>query len=214
VENIAYRRGIRIGRLRSLEPVLKEYQRVIVSLGSRWAVESEDVPWWYNERASLSILAGAIWRAHGWAFEEFSTLKSSRDAAQVRGESSGRCDINFAFRGHEYAGEAKQCWPKLQDGKRAFGEVKLSLQAALKDGQRIPPWGIPILAIVFVSPRIPRGDVRHTERAVLSLLHHILKIPNTSVVWAFPRAAQALTPSGRNSELVYPGTITILKRAA
>ncbi|WBX91992.1 hypothetical protein [Pseudoxanthomonas mexicana] len=36
----------------------------------------DDNPWWYNERASLSTLAGAAWRKPGWyALEEFSTTK-------------------------------------------------------------------------------------------------------------------------------------------
>ena len=57
----------------------------------------EDNPWWYNERASLSVLAGAAWTLKDWfALEEFSTIKRMRTLAPSVDEGhlrNGRCDL-------------------------------------------------------------------------------------------------------------------------
>ncbi|MBG0847374.1 hypothetical protein H3222_19405 [Pseudomonas chengduensis] len=43
--------------------------------------ENQDNPWWYNERASLSTLAGAAWSS-GWsALEEYSSVKRQKAPA-------------------------------------------------------------------------------------------------------------------------------------
>jgi hypothetical protein len=43
-----------------------------------------DLPWWYNERASISVLAGAAWGTGGLAFEEYSEDKKARMKGQPR----------------------------------------------------------------------------------------------------------------------------------
>src|SRR5262245_34034370 len=60
---------ITIGALRSFEDLLWEWTSVIERVVRVWY--QDDVPWWYNERASLSLFAGAIWKVGGIAFEEF-----------------------------------------------------------------------------------------------------------------------------------------------
>jgi hypothetical protein len=59
-------RGVHFG---SLSPVLKYWQ----VLNESW--EGGDVPWWYNERASVGFLAGAVWKYGGWVMEEFGAEK-------------------------------------------------------------------------------------------------------------------------------------------
>ena len=42
---------------------------------TRWG---NDAPWWYNERASLSHLAGALWQSNGWVtFRAAHTLEAT-----------------------------------------------------------------------------------------------------------------------------------------
>jgi hypothetical protein len=54
----------------------------------------KDVPWWYNERASLSLFAGAVWGCHGWVFEEFGIWRKIASKRGVK-YTSGRRDIEF-----------------------------------------------------------------------------------------------------------------------
>lgn len=57
------------------ESVLKPLNAWIKAV-ERYTKEFQDNPWWYNERSSLSVLAGAAWTLKDWfAPEEFSTIK-------------------------------------------------------------------------------------------------------------------------------------------
>ena len=53
--------------------------------------------WWYNERATLSSLAGAAWSMENWvALEEFSTgtrHKVKADGVESGDLRPGRCDL-------------------------------------------------------------------------------------------------------------------------
>lgn len=65
-----------------------------------------DLPHYYNERATVSFLNAAAWKADLIAIEEYSTLKSRGDSSY-----SGRCDLYLAQQdGIEAEFEAKQNW--------------------------------------------------------------------------------------------------------
>jgi hypothetical protein len=75
-----------------------------------------EVPYKYNERATLSLLAGGIWLGgeSNLVLEEVASEKRSKD-----GSYGGRDDIWFVAEGNVCYGEAKQEWP---DASR-FAEV-------------------------------------------------------------------------------------------
>src|SRR4051812_1474895 len=91
-------------RLRILKPVLEEWVKLNARLGRQWS-SVKDAPWWYNERALVSLFAGAIWRCKGDAFEEFNEVKRG-----FKARPGGRIDLWFALRKKEFNAEAKQCW--------------------------------------------------------------------------------------------------------
>lgn len=82
--------------LRCLRPVLEKWISVNRELAVHWA-SAGDAPWWYNERALISVFAGAVWRTGGHAFEEYSTEKRGD-----RRESWGRVDLEFAAGRQEF----------------------------------------------------------------------------------------------------------------
>lgn len=92
-----------------LEILLSAWIKAIL----RYTTANEyDNPWWYNERASLSVLAGAAWTLKNWhALEEFSTKKRHRtlepgiDSGSLR---HGRCDLYVQSPSSNFAIEAKQ----------------------------------------------------------------------------------------------------------
>lgn len=62
--------GVYTSKLRILRPILRQWVTINRKLAKRWE-EYRDAPWWYNERASISVLAGAAWKTNGYAFEEY-----------------------------------------------------------------------------------------------------------------------------------------------
>jgi hypothetical protein len=73
---------------------LRTILRKWISLNERIAQDwrYKDVPWWYNERAALSIFSGGIWNSGEFAFEEFSdekrkiSARSRRDSIELTKE--------------------------------------------------------------------------------------------------------------------------------
>jgi hypothetical protein len=101
--------GIRCKHGLPLQGVLREWVRVNEEFARR-GQRFNDVPWWYNERANVSVFAGAVWRNRGRAFEEFSATKRKigTTTGRLHGSVPGRVDMYFETRdGNEYNLEAK-----------------------------------------------------------------------------------------------------------
>src|SRR5689334_19566240 len=94
--------GARGGR-GNFKRVFEEWVKINTRLANEWA-ELGDAPWWYNERASLSLLAGAVWLCGGTAFEEYAADKKHL-GKRIR--YRGRSDIYFFLGGKHYMAEAK-----------------------------------------------------------------------------------------------------------
>ncbi|SEL81021.1 hypothetical protein SAMN05216214_1254 [Atopomonas hussainii] len=98
-------------KLSWLKPVLEQWLRV-----HRDYIESnncDDSLYWYNERANVGALAGAIWRSGGFALEEFGAIKGKEED-----ESKGRVDLFFQYAGKQVVAEAKQSWVYLTGNKK------------------------------------------------------------------------------------------------
>jgi hypothetical protein len=52
------------GTSRILRGVVKHWINTNLRIVRDWK-DLPDVPWWYNERASLSVLAGSVWKQSG-----------------------------------------------------------------------------------------------------------------------------------------------------
>jgi hypothetical protein len=121
--------GLRVAvPLKPLERVLKQWQKLMTDHPGWAGWEASDAPWWYGERASLSCLAGAIWKCQGWAFEEFKTrrriaIKSGHE------DHAGRCDFMFGLGKHQFIAEAKQSFCNIgEDAQRNASEVVLEIE--------------------------------------------------------------------------------------
>ncbi|WP_067586614.1 hypothetical protein [Endozoicomonas ascidiicola] len=94
-----------------LAPVLEQWLRVHRDYIE--ANDCEDSLYWYNERANVGALAGAIWRSGGYALEEFGAQKGKDDEV-----SNGRVDLYFQYSGRDVVVEAKQSWVYLAPKSR------------------------------------------------------------------------------------------------
>lgn len=148
-------------KVRGLHPLLSSWTKLVHDYCR--CDRYDDNPWWYNERASLSTLAGAAWRLKDWyALEEFSTTKRGVIANRViedGGVVRGRCDLYVSHGSTNFAFEAKQVWQSM--GVRSKRDhVSRALKAAVRDaGNLTADQADHRLGIVFVAPFIPLSEV-------------------------------------------------------
>jgi hypothetical protein len=93
------------GKLRKIErkwwsAILTEWQQVHKLYYKK---SKNDKAWSYNERASISMLAAAIWQAGGIAIEEYISVKNRSGK-----NKNGRVDLWFKMGGFAAVVEAKQ----------------------------------------------------------------------------------------------------------
>lgn len=113
--------------------------------------KTTDLAWWYTERPNISILAGAVWRAGGLAFEEFVGKKD-----RGKGKYSGRFDALFSLEDRTFVAEAKHHWLALRSKDRT-GVIKAQAKLARKDMRALKKYkGHDYrMALVFTSPTFP-----------------------------------------------------------
>ena len=87
-----------------LSPVLGEWHTAITNFCTRIS----EPPYYYNERANISLLAAGAWKSGCIALEEYGTNKRSISDNSSR---NGRCDLWIRLQaGYEFQIEAKQKW--------------------------------------------------------------------------------------------------------
>ncbi|MBJ6981662.1 hypothetical protein [Luteimonas sp. MC1572] len=213
--------------LEGLKPVLRSWTERTYDFCRLHAFE--DNPWWYNERASLSVLAAAAWSLKGWcALEEYSTTKRGVVPSEKVEEGStkrGRCDLWLGNR-TGYALEAKQAWQSI--GVRARGLspiVWAAHERAWNDaGALTADEAHKRVAAVFVSPYIalsevalehPRGG-RQVDRAKLKqkvtdwlgCLDLASRPEIHAYAWVFPLRTDGYAHV--KTKCVFPGSLLLL----
>ncbi|MBP6865771.1 MAG: hypothetical protein KBC32_10975 [Candidatus Didemnitutus sp.] len=191
-------------RLKALRPVLEQWCAINSQLGREWALV-KDAPWWYNERALVSVFAGSIWTYGGAALEEYAEVKRGD---QTRNQ--GRIDLWFQLGQREFLAEAKKCWVDCSDKSRALVSVNEALAKAILDAGDIPPDGRPRLAMVFAVALIPTQFAENYADQITSL-QAVAKSPKIKAdarAWVFPKTS---TPLRSSDGYFMPGIILWVK---
>ncbi|MDE8756762.1 hypothetical protein PZA22_19965 [Pectobacterium polaris] len=149
------------GSDKELESLLSAWVKAIVRYTS---ANEYDNPWWYNERASLSVLAGAAWTLKNWlALEEFSTLKRHRtlepgvDSGSLR---HGRCDLFVQSPNTSFAIEAKQTVQSIGARSDGYTFANRAMRKAWADsGDLNNREAYRRFAVTFIVPYIPTSEV-------------------------------------------------------
>jgi hypothetical protein len=90
-----------------LKPIFDELGKFTDDYISR----EDEPPYWYNEGASVSVLASAAIRSNSLAIAEYRRDKKRRDIEDNRQEVNGRCDLYIAKNQRNYIEiEAKQIY--------------------------------------------------------------------------------------------------------
>lgn len=210
-----------------VEILLSAWIKAIIRYTS---ANERDNPWWYNERASLSVLAGAAWTLKNWhALEEFSTRKRYRtlepgvDSGALR---HGRCDLYIQSPNSSFAIEAKQTVQSI--GVRSDGKIfaNRAMRKAWEDSGDLSHWEADRrLAVTFIVPSIPMSEVLISEageeRVCLKKVEQAIKYwltdqssfigtsgKSTDCAFVFPQLGNPYyTENGR----YYPGVVLVIE---
>ncbi|WP_342653074.1 hypothetical protein [Pseudomonas sp. F3-2] len=182
--------------------------------------------WWYNERATLSSLAGAAWSMEGWvALEEYATHKrqmTKTDGVESEDHHAGRCDLYITNCKVDFAFEGKQAWQRIGIHANPTRYVHKGMLAAWKDTERLADELAYRYAATFVIPSL---SLRYIQKKSMKIDHKkVVKMLNTwldeqkdfirpngiptSYAFVFPRVGHAGFASGSR---YYPGVVLILE---
>jgi hypothetical protein len=188
-----------------LSPVFDEWRNALAAYAN--AVPG-DLPWWYNETASVGFLAAAAWRAGGVAIVEFDNERIDTDSRCFR----GRCDLYLKLSGAAYYAEAKQTFHRLSataDHADAVADVQALLDEATAQLAALhcePEAGH--LALVFASPRLNVRHAGHLEEWLARWSTALDAVENAVVYTHFDQAHALAHPDKLGD--IYPGIALVV----
>lgn len=193
--------SIKDEKFQELEHVLESWILMIERYSN--AHKGEDACYWYNERATLSVLAAAAWKTDGWvALEEFPTEKVCK---KTKGAKNGRCDLYISSGSNSYACEAKQAWHKFGDGPQA---ISCMLDAAWDDASELAnDEAENRLAICFCIPSFPETP---TYEEINEWLEMCRKFNHVAFAYSFPSDSISLKAQ-KGEERIFPGAAVIIQ---
>lgn len=144
----------------------------------------EDAPYYYNERANISVLAGAAWKA-GWvALEEFQSEKGYRN----RAKTNGRTDLYFANETSEELIEAKFQWICMGSGKLAE-MVKEQMNLAVSDAKksRANSKDVRSIGVGFFPVYKKNTRIDNVDELIGQTILEFDKQDYHAIAWCFPK---------------------------
>jgi hypothetical protein len=190
--------------LNCLRKPLREWINLNRSFGRRWIGYSGDCPWWYNERALLSVFVGAVWRTGDEAFEEFSEYKRSKST-----HSAGRIDLWFSAGSCEFWAEAKACEIAITRSAKQDKRIRAAMAAAKADVCRLAPDGYTgRLAVTFVAPYLTRGHEDIFPERIDWLINLARNTKPDAMAWIFP----GFKVLPKHKRWVSPGILILIKQ--
>lgn len=187
----------------------------ILSIERFSRITKDDVPYWYNERANIGVLAAAAWRCGRIALEEFQHQKvdalsdgEPEDAAQK--SRNGRCDLWISGDSSEEIVEAKFRWLNMSSEKMAK-IAETCLDAALIDAiatQKARNDGIKAIGVAFLPVYANADKVGDIEVDITKTIKSASKLQADLVAWCFPKRLRE-NISEKNNYL--PGVIMLAK---
>jgi len=202
--------GYRRKRIRCFPAIYKQWISVVTELAEQWK-PYRDFPWWYNERASLSLFAGAIWRAGGHCFEEYSDTKREfrRRTHRLGNPYAGRIDLYFSWHGIDFIAEAKDTWSGFTHGNEsAHDRLARGLRRARQDIRQSQADGQRRLAILFARPYFKKRAEEGIDELLKTWVANLADLDTTSYAWVFPRCVRHTYADDGNC---YPGEAILIR---
>jgi len=170
--------------------------------------EGRNFPWWFNECASVSTFAGAVWRVGGLALEDFDTVRSE--------QSCGRCDLYMRLDEQEFSVEAKQSW---QNARWSKDDVTADIEWHFEQATRqVRDYDDALkmhmgdrLAMVFVVPWLPQSQGHQLNNILDKWCASVQAIDCDAVVWNFAHSDKTLST---DDGYYYPGVALLIRKVS
>ena len=189
--------------LRCLRPILGSW----IDLNLKYAKDQRwlDCPWWYKERAAVSLVAAAVWQAGGHALEEYTTSKRSYE-----GPYRGRGDLYFKIGSRRFIAEAKFRYIHLgrrsKNAKQSFKKLLREAKKSVKDNDATT--GHTRLGFLFLSPRIPKDWSR---QEIQDTIEYSKALADSTKPDAHARVFPDQGLKLQFNKSVFPGTILLVR---
>lgn len=168
-----------------MRPVLKCWFKYIQAYID--AFKGEDLPYWYNERANVGVLASAAWNAEFVALEEYQIDKKSKDGKLRK----GRNDL-YICHGDEQGIciEAKVLFHSIKTDYKE--KIESKLKEALDDAGQIycDSDDNRKVGAVFVCPYCKSSESGNIDSEINKFISVIEGIEAPVKCWVFPVEAK------------------------
>jgi len=182
-----------------LKKVLSKWGKINEQMFNDWKKKGRaaDCPWWYNERASLSTFAGAVWGCGGFVLEEYLNQKIPIDGIP---QNNGRTDIYFQIGKHHFTAESKLWFPR----RASFNSIQSRLEKASEQNKEYRS-DATRLSILFVSPAFDADERFESQKGKFIDLFN--RYPASVKDYVFPIGAEGLKWNHKRESLKsFPGT--------
>lgn len=155
----------------------------------------------------MSMLAGAVWRSNGHAFEEFSETKFKGIEKKA---SNGRIDLWLGISGQEFRAEVKHAEISITSKADPLTRLQDLMKQAIKDARCLPAAGKKNrrLAISFAVPYQTAKTPEAQRANQLTLFtKHLQKLDHDAIAWVFPSISKLPVAHG----YVCPGIVVWIK---
>lgn len=185
----------------------------------------DDCCWWYNERANISVLAGAAW-TEGWvALEECGIVKRVEDDLELNRaiQSKGRLDLYISTETEHFAFEAKMAWQGLNGftpRNPCIEAVKKRLSDARKDARKLVDEADRHFAATFIAPFFESANCADSDLSQyqgvlnqwLDSLRKCISNDRYLMAYVFPKLDQRRFINIENA--LFPGIVLILEQVS
>ncbi len=162
----------------------------------------DDLPYWFNERANVGVLAAAAWQAGFVSLEEHQIEKVSG----VGEDKKGRNDLYISSKEEELYIEAKVIFPNISNINRLEKSINTRLKKAIDDTKKLKG-NIPKAALLFIAPY--SRDKKGANQLQIDNFKNLIKGHSSPIkAWAFPEMAQT---SSSHDDKYYPGVALIMQ---
>lgn len=202
-------KSIQTPSLKEFDGILREYLRIHQQLGKTW--KWKDAGWWDNERSNLSLLAGAVWKVGGIAFEEYSNEKSKVYKSQRKEFYTGRNDLYIMVNGKHFIAEAKRIYsPGVPRGYHNADRINDVLNRVVEEVNMNTAHGSKRLAIVFAVPGFSKAKQGRLDELINEWIVEVSRVKYSAAAWFFPIEARTAFVS---KQTFFPGFAVFIRKA-
>ncbi|MCZ7929528.1 hypothetical protein [Agrobacterium pusense] len=171
-------------------------------------MEGREAPFFFNERANISMLAAACWLKGGIALEEYSASKFAEDR-----NSNGRCDLYVFLAGENIEIEAKSVKRRLPMNAASLAlHLRSKLNEAIQDARKLPPQkSFRRAACAFYTLRVEASRYASNEQLKERYVGELSRYKDalmafeqcSAVAWCVPPSIRRLRVSPDSDEFVF-----------